>query len=86
MDTGKIKALGDALQMNQKYGCSYMVTLQKLLDKRFDYYFHRCLIDLTQDGFHQCPFNHSYKLHKTSYMTRLATTRCNRMSGLSSRS
>ncbi|XP_037526672.1 uncharacterized protein LOC119404150 [Rhipicephalus sanguineus] len=61
MEAGKIEALGDAMQLNQKYGRSYMVTLRLPLDKRFDYYFQRCLIDLMQDEFHQCSFNHNYK-------------------------
>ncbi|KAL3226164.1 hypothetical protein MRX96_049035, partial [Rhipicephalus microplus] len=61
MEAGKIEALGDALQMNQKYGRSYMVTLRLPLDKRFDYYFQRSLIELMQEEFHQCTFNHNYK-------------------------
>ncbi|KAL1475895.1 hypothetical protein MTO96_036952 [Rhipicephalus appendiculatus] len=61
MEAGKIEALGDAVQMNQKYGRSYMVTLRLPLGKRFDYYFQRSLIDLMQDEFHQCNFNHNYK-------------------------
>ncbi|KAH6941955.1 hypothetical protein HPB50_024908 [Hyalomma asiaticum] len=62
MEAGKIEALGDAIQMNQKYGRSYMVTLRLPQEKRFDYYFQRCLIDLMQDEFHQCTFCHNYKI------------------------
>ncbi|XP_077498633.1 phospholipid-transporting ATPase ABCA3-like [Amblyomma americanum] len=61
MEAGKIEALGDALQMNQKYGRSYMVTLRLPPEKRFDFYFQRCLVDLMQEEFHQCNFCYNYK-------------------------
>ncbi|KAL3253015.1 hypothetical protein MRX96_054712 [Rhipicephalus microplus] len=50
MEAGKVEALGDALQMNQKYGRSYMVTLRLPLDKRFDYYFQRSHDRLDAEG------------------------------------
>ncbi|XP_077498331.1 ATP-binding cassette sub-family A member 17-like [Amblyomma americanum] len=61
MEAGKIEALGDALQMNQKYGRSYIVTLRLPPERRFDYQFQRILVDMMQEEFHQCSFGYNYK-------------------------
>ncbi|KAK8788240.1 hypothetical protein V5799_021984 [Amblyomma americanum] len=61
IETGKIEALGEPLQMNQKYGRSYIVTLRLPPERRFDYQFQRMLVDAMQEEFHQCNFCHNYK-------------------------
>ncbi|XP_077553351.1 uncharacterized protein LOC144168190 [Haemaphysalis longicornis] len=61
IEDGKIEAMGDTLQMNQKYGRSYVVSIRLPLERRFDYMLQYHIGESMQEAFHQCTFCYNYK-------------------------
>ncbi|XP_064477790.1 phospholipid-transporting ATPase ABCA3-like isoform X2 [Ornithodoros turicata] len=58
---GKIEAMGNALQLNEKYGRCYTITIKTLAAQRNDIYYHNRICRAMKEEFHQCALSHNYK-------------------------
>ncbi|XP_077553142.1 phospholipid-transporting ATPase ABCA3-like [Haemaphysalis longicornis] len=61
LEDGKVEALGDAAQLQQKYGRGYVVTLRLHPDCRFDQLVQRRITTRMEEDFHQCSICYNYK-------------------------
>lgn len=62
LEDGKIEIMGNTLQMNRKFGHSFVIKLKVPPERRFDIAFLKQLFDVMQEEFHQCALSYLYKV------------------------